>query len=182
MQMKKSSTVQMVTKDIPGYGGLYYVTDDGRLFSHSRPIYSKSGNFRYIKKGCEVIGEISIHGYRRVLLSRNGNIAKHFVHRCVAICFHENPDNLPFVNHKDGDKLNNHKDNLEWVTPKGNSEHAFSLGLTKPKETIFSREIEEKIRAEYIYGSSTHGVVSLAEKYGVSKSLIHNIVRRINAQ
>lgn len=51
------------------------------------------------------------------------------VHRLVATAFLPNPNNLPFVNHKDGYKLNNFLHNLEWVSAKGNSTHAAAEGL-----------------------------------------------------
>jgi hypothetical protein len=51
------------------------------------------------------------------------------IHRILAILFIPNPDNLPMVNHKDGNKHNYSLDNLEWVTGKQNSEHAIATGL-----------------------------------------------------
>jgi len=50
-----------------------------------------------------------------------------FVHRLVAEAFIQNPDGLTQVNHKDEDKQNNHVDNLEWCTPKYNSEYSRRL-------------------------------------------------------
>ena len=60
------------------------------------------------------------------------NIKWHpLVHRLVAIAFIPNPLNLPEVNHKDWNKLNCHKDNLEWSTWSDNVKHAYSLWLMK---------------------------------------------------
>lgn len=53
------------------------------------------------------------------------------VHRLVAEAFIPNTDNLPMINHKDGDKTNNHADNLEWCTQSMNMRHAYDHGLVK---------------------------------------------------
>ena len=59
------------------------------------------------------------------------NIQKYALHRLVALAFIENPDNKPFVNHIDGNKLNNKANNLEWVTCAENNLHNHKTGLVK---------------------------------------------------
>jgi HNH endonuclease/NUMOD4 motif len=53
------------------------------------------------------------------------------VHRLIAQTFHDNPDNKSTVNHKNGDKMDNHVDNLEWNTFSENNQHAYDMGLKK---------------------------------------------------
>jgi hypothetical protein len=65
------------------------------------------------------------------------NIKKYALHRLVALMFLPNLENKPFVNHKDGDKINNKLDNLEWVTCSENNFHAHEIGLKK----VYTRKI-----------------------------------------
>ena len=66
-------------------------------------------------------------GYLKIGLFQNGKLYKRRVNRLVAQAFISNPDNLPQVNHKDGNKKNNSYTNLEWVTNEENREHAKRL-------------------------------------------------------
>ena len=58
-----------------------------------------------------------------------GKIRHMYVHRLVAETCVNNPSMLPCVNHKDGNRDNNHADNLEWCTHAGNTAHAIATGL-----------------------------------------------------
>lgn len=72
--------------------------------------------------------------YPRVTLSKNGIEKTFCIHKLVALAFIPNPENKRTVNHKDGNKLNNHVDNLEWATISENMIHAVSTGLCKPHD------------------------------------------------
>ena len=80
-----------------------------------------------------LLPEKSEKGYLKVRLCKHGKIFKKRVHRLVAEVFIDNPNDLPQVNHKDGNKENNSITNLEWVTDEENKEHAKRLrnGLWK---------------------------------------------------
>ena len=88
-------------------------------------------------------------GYYRVNLTHNGKVYMKRVHILVATAFIPNYDNKLTVNHKDGDKINNHVDNLEWATYAENTQHAFKTGLNKgPRGVLNAKCIytEEQIR------------------------------------
>lgn len=68
-------------------------------------------------------------GYHQIQLRINGITIQRRIHRIVAQCFLENPENKPEVNHKDGNRVNNCLSNLEWCTKSENSKHAYDSGL-----------------------------------------------------
>jgi hypothetical protein len=116
-----------IWKDIPNYLG-YQVSNLGRIKSNARKImYGKNHSIpRHIPETI-LKTRIDKGGYELVALGSKSNHKDDFknflVHRLVAAAFIPNPENLPQVNHKDGDKLNNTVDNLEWIGNKDNQHH-----------------------------------------------------------
>ena len=105
---------------VKGYEEQYGVDQFGQVYSF---------------KGSKVIRRkptLNKSGYCYVNLKDNGRIKNARVHRLVAEAFISNPNDLPYVNHIDGDKTNNHVSNLEWCTASENSRHALSKGMLKP--------------------------------------------------
>ena len=101
---------------------------------HDNFLISDEGNILRKKRGKwhELNQYINDRGYMRV-----GFVDKDVsqcVHSLVAETFVKNPDpiNKRYVNHIDGNKLNNRADNLEWVTSSENQEHAYQTGLREP--------------------------------------------------
>jgi hypothetical protein len=68
--------------------------------------------------------------YLKISLCKNGVVKIILVHKLIAFTFKKNPLKKKYVNHKDGNKLNNHKDNLEWCTTSENAIHAYRTGLS----------------------------------------------------
>lgn len=69
--------------------------------------------------------------YLGVSLCKNNTKKTFNIHRLVAIHFIDNPNNLPQINHIDGDKFNNNDWNLEWCNASYNIKHAYKTGLNK---------------------------------------------------
>ena len=118
--------------------------------------------------------------YKRVTLWKGNKCNGAYVHRLVASAFLLNPQGKPQVNHIDGDKLNNHVENLEWVTAKENNDHArdvlnrpFAKGELSGKNILSRSEVDE-IRARYTRGKISHE--SLAKEYGVSRPTISTLL------
>lgn len=79
-------------------------------------------------------------GYPMVDLYKDGCRRTRGVHQLVAEAFIPNPEHKPEVNHKDGNKHNNHVSNLEWVTKKENCEHAWKTGLARPSYSMLGKK------------------------------------------
>ena len=98
------------------------------------------------------------------------------VHRMVAIAFIENPENKEFVNHIDGNKVNNRVDNLEWVTASENATHAVATGLSPVGEAKTLAKLTDKdilaIQAAFEAGERDS---VLAQRYGVTSGVISSI-------
>ena len=98
-----------IWKSIDGYEGLYEISDHGNVKSLRKNIIMKPFDNK---------------GYLRIGLYKNGEVEKKLVHVLVAEHFvSERPNGQSQVNHKDLNKMNNHYDNLEWVSGKENVNH-----------------------------------------------------------
>lgn len=109
-----------IWKDIPGYEGLYQVSNMGRVRSLDRVLIYSNGQ-RHSYKGVLLKPGRGKTGYLSVCLGNHGREAG--VHRLVAEVFIPNPENKSDVNHINGDKSDNRVKNLEWVSRKENMAH-----------------------------------------------------------
>lgn len=115
-------TVIETWKDIAGYEGLYQVSNNGRVRSVNRMINGNMG-CSWLRKGQILSPYIDRFGYEKVTLCDSQSSVHKLVHRLVAQAFIPNPCNYSQINHKDEDKCNNNIDNLEWCSPKYNSNY-----------------------------------------------------------
>lgn len=140
----------------------YYINESGEVFS------KRTGKIKKMKL------HTTQKGYKEVELY--GKTYK--VHRLVAKTYIPNPNNLPQVNHKNGNKQDNSVDNLEWCDNSYNQKHAWENGLHKPhkpKNRVLTDKLAEQIRFEYKTTKISHR--ELANKYNVSKTTIGDLLR-----
>lgn len=116
------------------------------------------------------------HGYMVVTLYIDGSSEKYKVHRLVAEVFIDNPLGLLTVNHKDGNKLNNKVENLEWMSQAANTKHAWESDLmVKGSQTPIAKLDEESV--EEIMNCFFEGLTNqqIAEVYNVARGTISKI-------
>ena len=171
-----------IWKHVVGYKGSYIVSNDGVIRSVSRDI--KNNLDRSVvgithRKGKELCRTITAFGYCVVKLYLESKKKTIFVHRLVAEAFIPNPQKLPYVNHKDGNKLNNNAVNLEWCTASQNTQHAYDNGLmnTKRGEQNY-RSVLKDVDIPIIRQLNTDGLShqKIADLYKCSKSTIQNVI------
>lgn len=171
-------------KAIKGFPN-YEIDEVGNIYSLARTIVSGK-NHKCIRVVKERILKPSIdrYGYKKIVLTKNGKSYYFTVHRLVAINFISDPEaERNTVNHKDGNKLNNHVDNLEWMSHKENLQHAWDTGLKKPsvqkkgeenKKAKLTNKQAEEIR------NSNLSLRKLGAIYGVHNKVISRIKKGIS--
>ena len=158
-----------VWKSVKGYEGLYKVSNLGRVKSIPRP-KTTGGILKPFKRA----------KYLSVDLRKINKRKTFQVHRMVAEAFIPNPNNLEQVNHKDGNKLNNVVDNLEWCTCSENVKHAYKNQLMKArkgiKNTRSKKVYQYDLNANLIKVWDSLGDIQRALK--VEKSAIAGVCRK----
>ena len=141
----------------------YFIDKEGNVYSKRK--FNLLTKLKQCKTGHK--------GYVKIRINKKD----YFVHRLVAIAYLNNPQKKDTVNHIDGNKQNNHVNNLEWCTRSENCKHAYDTGLHKPYTGIkdkgnnkFAQEWDELVKK----GISFRKIGTL---YNVSH---HTISRTIN--
>lgn len=158
---------------VPGYEGLYMVSNRGDVMSLPKPTH-----YGHVMKQDKIWS-----GYLRVCLCKDSVKRGFAVHRLVASAFIPNPNGKAEVNHINGDRADNRAENLEWVTRSENERHAYSVLGKKPnapwkgKARAFARKFtNEQVRA---IREDKRPCTEIGREYGVSKTAIRNIKKHL---
>ena len=163
-------------KDVVGYEDYFQVTKDGR-------IWSKRTN-KFLKQTVSKTGYYTISTR---IGGRKGTCKCFKVHRLVAEAYIDNPENKPFVNHIDGNKLNNHVSNLEWCTNRENILHALELGLItgdhckgelNSSAKLTNNQVKQ-IREEFknhTFKNKTEFCTEYSKKYNIHRSSMFDLL------
>jgi hypothetical protein len=111
-------------KPVKNYEGLYEINEQGKV----RSLQKRNANNIMPQR-------IGRGGYYTVRLSKIGKDTTVYIHRLLGFAYIPNVDDKPFINHINGDKLDNRIENLEWCTHSENMKHAYKTGLLKVKST-----------------------------------------------
>lgn len=149
-------------KEIQGYNSRYFISSNGQIKNKYGKILKP-----WIRNGYYTIG-----------LMVNKKRTNYYVHRLVAEYFLSNPDKQRnFVNHLDGDKLNNNVSNLEWCTRQENAQHAYETGLLVPTvENLVRFDRKPVIRIED--GKWFSGVTEAANQMGVCEAAMSKCLNK----
>ena len=140
-----------IWKDIPNYEGYYQASNLGRIKSL---LFQNNLNNKKYKREKILKPKVTKDNCSRVELWKDGKHKTYLTYRLVALTFLGKPKEGMTVNHKDGNRLNNNIDNLEWCTRKENIQHAYRTGLYKR---------QKKVKIENIENGGINNFRSLAE-------------------
>lgn len=168
---RQSAAKQILTKPIKGWEDKYTISTDGKVYS--------------LRTNKILKPRLSLDGYERVCLC-NGPIKRECrVHRLVAETFIENPNNLPQVNHKDFNTVNNYIENLEWCNNYQNSHYSIENNRNGFGNQISNRgkDGQFKFCKSYtftnIYNNKSFiiiGIKNVAKQFGCSLKLFNQII------
>lgn len=160
-------------RDIKGYEGKYQISNMGNVKSLN---YHRGKSERILKPRYPSPPQ-NEYGY--VVLSKNNKVQHFYIHRLVAEYFLDNPQNKPYVNHKDGNKHNNNVENLEWVTPLENNLHAYHiLGKHPMRGFKFDKNKNSKKVAQFYVSPEGYEYKIAVYANSVAASFINNIDKR----
>ena len=163
---------------IPDTDERYSVSNYGNVRSNWTDIPQRNLTYRKrIEKVTQIQAWVHTTGYLRIALGRG---KCRYVHRLVALAFLPNLENLPQVDHIDGNRKNNHVNNLRWVSAKENAIYGGNRHKwTNQKIASAKRRIHEAKKSEYqTLVDQGYSFRHIAKLFGTSHSAISNALKK----
>lgn len=156
----------------------YSINEYGIIKSLSRNLFN--GKVNFLSKEKILKNRIDSNGYEYISLRKDKKEYKLRVHRLVAMMFLKNYSNKLTVNHKDGNKLNNHFKNLECITLKDNIKHAVNNKLHAYGEKQGNSKLNDNLVIEIrnLYIPKKITIKQLSNKYNVSEQVIFDVIHK----
>ncbi len=163
-------------RQVPGYAGLYEVSNDGQMRSLDRIVIRRTDGAAARLTGVVLRTKLVGNGYPACTLSRDCKQEQVYVHRVVAAAFVGPCPEGQQVNHINGQRTDNRADNLEYVTPRQNMQHgADVLGHGHGERNGMARLTTEKVRQ--IMAMRGHGSHrQIAALFGCSAQVVQTIL------
>lgn len=163
-------------RPVRGYEGLYEVSRNGEVTSLQR--VGKGGRQKVPRRARKA--QVRPHGYSEVRLAKDGRVRSFRVHRLVAEAFLTPDPARLLVNHINGNKSDNRAENLEWVTPQENTDHAMRsgridfAGVKNPSAKLSGADIvAAKARVE-----AGAPLQDIAQSFGVNRNTVPKALDR----
>ena len=157
--------------DIQGYEGYYKINSSGDVYSVKNNKLLRSGR--------------NNQGYKLIALCKDGKEKSFKVHRLVALAFIPNPNNYPFINHKDEDKTNNNAENLEWCTHRYNIN--YGTAILRRSESIRNSPLKARkpivqlsLSGDFI--KEYRSTKDAAEQTGIDRTQISRSINHVGIQ
>lgn len=163
--------------EIDGWNGKYLISNFGRMKSIGGKFSTKHPD------GYITDGSVDVVGYRVVTMRKPGKRAQKRIHSLVANAFLVRPLGSECINHIDGNKMNNHVDNLEWTTLRENCMHAIRIGMIhhlKGERHPMSKLCESQVLKMRELRASGMTYSELGKAFGVSRRQASDVVRGVN--
>ncbi len=152
----------MKSKAILGYER-YLIQENGLVFDTKRN--------RIISSWTDTVG------YKQVyLIGRDNKKHSKRIHRLLACAFIQNPKNLPQVNHKDGNKLNNNLENLEWVSNSENTQHGYNNNLYRFHTRSYIINVYTK--PNHIFYKQYSSIRSMCRELNINRKTVTMILKK----
>ncbi len=171
-----------IWKDVQGFEGFYQASNLGNIKSVKRIIKRRLKGNLLVKE--KILNKrLNDSGYNTVWLCKDGKEYNKKVSRLVAINWKDNPELKPHVNHIDGNKLNDNKNNLEWCTPSENEKHAHRIGLknyrfeNNPRTKLKNKDV---VLIRSLWKKKEKNQQEIGKMFGIKPCTVSKIVNNHN--